>query len=439
MDLRVNSINNQNNYSKKQRQTITNTVSFRAISINPNELSKGKTSNFIKQGISKIKEIFHNGVSEKITNLDENYENLNQEMLLRKKIADELPWWRNSEKALRKLNKSEAEQKNELLSEKTKAVQAQVERAETVKKISDEIEKTVKQNDKNKALIKRRQRQDFNDYKGNLAKTNGFSKIAGYNSEKEILNKYFISEIKKEQNGEQANVPNSVLFFGPTGNGKTTFAKAFAKETGCKLIPIRMHGDKAQRKDIEQQFITELHKKAEKSEENFQKTGTRSILFIDEFTKVADKDSTILPELTDFLSNCSDKYHCTLFAASNHPLNIALPMEGEKAVFPYVVSIDPPNIENKTEVMKFYLKGRMPEGTDYEKLAEYADKKEQEKQSIFNIAQLKEDICWEGLDKKITTDEVLNNIDNTEPNIGKQALNKFSDEMDKLLKHEVKE
>ena len=62
MDLRVNSINNQNNYSKKQRQTITNAVSFRAISINPNELSKGKTSNFIKQGISKIKEIFQKNI-----------------------------------------------------------------------------------------------------------------------------------------------------------------------------------------------------------------------------------------------------------------------------------------------------------------------------------------------------------------------------------------
>lgn len=326
-----------------------------------------------------------------------------------------------------------------MLSEKTKAVQAQTERAEAIQKISDEVEKTVEQNDKNKALIKRRQRQDFNDYKGNLAKTNGFSKIAGYNSEKELLNKYFISEIKKEQNGEQANVPNSVLFFGPTGNGKTTFAKAFAKETGCKLIPIRAKVSTGSDAETDKIFMTELHNKAEKSEENFQKTGTRSILFIDEFTKVADKDSTILPELTDFLSNCSDKYHCTLFAASNHPLNIALPMEGEKAVFPYVVSIDPPNIENKTEVMKFYLKGRMPEGTDYKKLAEYADKKEQEKQSVFNIAQLKEDICWEGLDKKITTDEVLNNIDNTEPNIDKQALNKFSDEMDKLLKHEVKE
>lgn len=439
MDLRVNGINNQNNYNKKQRQTIQNAVSFRAISINPNELSKGKTSNFIKQGISKIKEIFHNGVSEKITNLDENYENFTQEMSFRKKMANKLPWWRNSEKALRKLNKAEAEQKKELLSKKTEAVQAQVERAETVQKISDEIEKTVEQNDTDKALIKRRQRQDFNDYKGNLSKTNGFSKIAGYNSEKELLNKYFISEIKKEQNGEQANVPNSVLFFGPTGNGKTTFAKAFAKETGCKLIPIRAKVFAGSDAETDKIFMTELHNKAEKSEENFQKTGTRSILFMDEFTKVSDKDSTILPELTDFLSNCSDKYHCTLFAASNHPLNIALPMEGENAVFPYVVSIDPPNIENKTEVMKFYLKGRMPEGTDYKKLAEYADKKEQEKQSVFNIAQLKEDICWEGIDKKISTDEVIKNIDNTEPNIDKQALNKFSDEMDKLLKHEVKE
>lgn len=439
MDLRVNGINNQNNYNKKQRQTIQNAVSFRAISINPNELSKGKTSNFIKQGISKIKEIFHNGVSEKITNLDENYENLTQEMSFRKKLTNKLPWWRNSEKALRKLNKSEAEQKKELLSEKTEAVQAQVERAETVQKISDEIEKTVQLNDINKALTRRIRRQELNDYKGNLAKTNGFSKIAGYNSEKELLNKYFISEIKKEQNGEQANVPNSVLFFGPSGNGKTTFAKAFATETGCKLIPIRAKVSAYSDAETDKIFITELHKKAEKSEENYQKTGVRSILFMDEFTKVADKDSTILPELTDFLSNCSDKYHCTLFAASNHPLNIALPMEGEKAVFPYVVSIDPPNIENKTEVMKFYLKGRMPEGTDYKKLAEYADKKEQEKQSVFNIAQLKENICLEGIDKKISTDEVKKNIDNTEPNIDKQALNKFSDEMDKLLKHEVKE
>lgn len=288
-------------------------------------------------------------------------------------------------------------------------------------------------------MTRRIRRQELNDYKGNLAKTNGFSKIAGYNSEKELLNKYFISEIKKEQNGVQANVPNSVLFFGPTGNGKTTFAKAFAKETGCKLIPIRAKVSTGSDAETDKIFMTELHNKAEKSEENFQKTGTRSILFIDEFTKVADKDSTILPELTDFLSNCSDKYHCTLFAASNHPLNIALPMEGEKAVFPYVVSIDPPNIENKTEVMKFYLKGRMPEGTDYKKLAEYADKKEQEKQSVFNIAQLKENICLEGIDKKISADEVIKNIDNTEPNIDKQALNKFSDEMDKLLKHEVKE
>ena len=47
--------------------------------------------------------------------------------------------------------------------------------------------------------------------------------------------------LAKEKNGEEANIPSSILFFGPKGNGKTTFALAFAEEIGCER-PVSVKG-----------------------------------------------------------------------------------------------------------------------------------------------------------------------------------------------------
>ena len=262
----------------------------------------------------------------------------------------------------------------------------------------------------------------------------GFQKIAGYDKEKNILDKYFISEIQKEQAGEKANVPNSVLFFGPTGNGKTTFARAFAAETGCNLVPFNMHTTSLDKSN--KIFINKIQKIAERSESDFQKTGNRTIIFIDEISKACDNKSPMLNELRDFLSNCSERYHCTVFATTNHPLTIAFPLTGEDSLFPYIVSMDPPNLQNKIDVLKYYLKERESDSLDYNKLANLLEEKEKTTGQRYNISQIKE-ICLSIPDNEFSEQSIIDYINNTKPTIDKKAMDKYLNEMNTLMTNEV--
>ncbi len=126
---------------------------------------------------------------------------------------------------------------------------------------------------------------------------------------KDILYKYFISEIAKEEAGLEANIPNAIMFFGPKGNGKTTFANAFAQEIGCEN-PICVVGIGINTAGICKSLYKNLNKAAKKANEEYEKTGKIQVIFIDEFDLVADEKSTILPELEEFMRTCYEKYHC---------------------------------------------------------------------------------------------------------------------------------
>lgn len=259
----------------------------------------------------------------------------------------------------------EAEQKLAVIKEQNTILARIENESKKTEQIKNEYSQNSNIDDNNEAKLRHRLRigDALEILRAKLSgNSKGFQKIAGYDKEKNILDKYFISEIQKEQAGEKANVPNSVLFFGPTGNGKTTFARAFAAETGCNLVPFNMHTTSLDKSN--KIFINKIQKIAERSESDFQKTGNRTIIFIDEISKACDNKSPMLNELRDFLSNCSERYHCTVFATTNHPLTIAFPLTGEDSLFPYIVSMDPPNLQNKIDVLKYYLKERESDSLD---------------------------------------------------------------------------
>ncbi len=251
----------------------------------------------------------------------------------------------------------------------------------------------------------------------------GFDSIAGYDNEKNILNFHVISAIRREQAGEKINVPGSILFFGPQGNGKSSFAEAFAYESGARVekFPVR------NRKNCDELFFNRLIQKAKESENYFQTSGDRqrTILIIDEIDTITGKNSTINKKLAEFLETCSDKYHCTVFATTNYPERIKLNLKYDSGLFPVRVGIDPPSVDYKAKVLKFYGDDVIKEPVDYTAIAQKIEEREKELESVYSNARLKR-IALSSKNEK----DIMENIEKLQPDISKSALlnyNKISE------------
>ena len=414
--MQINSFNNQN--------------TFKAISINPRIIgeTEPKIKELAEKSINQINQAIKEGALKDAVSLSTQLNDITVEMNIRRKIEGEKPWYKA--KHYNKIDKMEAEQKQAAIRKQAAIIAAAEKEYEGSGEIQNKYSQNVTTTNKKEAktIFHYKFSNTLEALRAKLSNnTKGFQRIAGYSNEKNILDKYFISEIKKEQAGEKANVPNCVLFFGPTGNGKTTFARAFAAETGCKLELGRSSKD----------FIEMLETKMQKSQELFQKKNIRTVLFIDEFDKEAQNNPAVILKLKEILPICSKKYNCTIFATTNDPLNIELQLSGKDGLFPYIVSIDPPNLQNKIDVLEYYLKERKNKNIDYNKLANLLEEKEKATGQRYNIAQIKE-ICLSIQDNELSEQQIINTINKTEPTIDKKAMSKYQNEMNTLITNEVK-
>lgn len=322
----------------------------------------------------------------------------------------------------------EAEQKQAIIKEQNAILAKIRDENHKTEQIKNEYSQNSNIDDNNEAKLRHRLRigDALEILRAKLSgNSKGFQRIAGYSKEKNILDKYFISEIRKEQAGEKADVPNSVLFFGPTGNGKTTFARAFAAETGCMLEKGRSSN-----------FVKMLEHKMQQSRNLFQKKGVRTILFIDELDREAKNNPAVISKLKEILPICSKEYHCTVFATTNDPFDIELPLTGKDNLFPYIVSMDPPNLQNKVDILKYYLKERQSNNLDYNKIANLLEDNEKTTGQRYNITQIKE-ICLNIPDNEFSEQSIINSINGTKPTINKEAIDKYLNEMNTLMTNEV--
>ena len=154
----------------------------------------------------------------------------------------------------------------------------------------------------------------------NMSKNKGFNRIVGYDNVKDMLTSEFIIKIMaKARTSQKTDVPNAFLFFGPTGCGKTTFAHALAEQTLSFVDSVDLANLS------EEEAMCTILDKAKIAHQNYINSGDekkRTILIINEFDSIANKYSPVVNELVDFIQNCADKYKCTLFLTSNHPLDI---------------------------------------------------------------------------------------------------------------------
>lgn len=214
-------------------------------------------------------------------------------------------------------------------------------------------------------------------------KGEGFSKVAGYDYEKQVLNDVFISKVRDEQSGKSPDIFGSILFFGPYGNGKTYMSKNIAAETGCNLVQIKTRSGETRY----ERFMNELKKQAEESESRFKQTGQRTVIFVDEIDKVIGKNSPIGKKFEEFIKTCSKKYHCSVFASTNSPSILSVDMNNPE-IFPIRMSIDIPDDENMEKILEHYLKAAQNEPLDYSEITKELREIENSTGSRLNNSQI---------------------------------------------------
>ncbi len=312
---------------------------------------------------------------------------------------------------------------------------------EEVEKMKEELRKEYEEKYREKTEGAKRSQFVYEMYE-KMHKTNsqkGFGSVAGYQKEKDVLLTHIGNSIIAERSGQPADVPNGILFYGPKGNGKSLFAKAFAEQLDCHHTKIELDIDEATN-------WKNLKAAAQKAQENFEKDGKRTIIRIEEFNDFAPKDSKIVSVLKSFMDDVSQKYHATIFATTNFPEKIddILLRSGR---FNVKVALAPADKKNVIEILKYYGKDFADESVNFEELAEEIVKVQPE--AAFSNAKIKaiirglvegqvgpentnnsfvfEDFVKKGC--KISQREIMENIKKMGADISKVALDKFLEQI----------
>ncbi len=420
-------ININNNYNKTFNYSPKATVSFSSIKVK-NEADTKKDESMptsqrrtiidnlkFKFGIYKEQDelLKNKNIKEEIKKIDRNKAPITTANNGKKEFEEQMGLLKEYEASL---------VKREVIAEKM---------VSDAEKMPEEISKLDKKEDLKRLNMKTELQNKYIDRSRKI----GMSKVAGYEDEQATLFEVFIDKVKAEKKGEDVKVPGSIMFFGPSCNGKTYITKAVAQEADCGDVVEIITNSKSQA--AQEKAMTKILDKAQKAEEKFKKDKTRTIIFIDEITNLASKNSKILPELGDFLSNCSEKYHCTVFAATNYPLMTGFDI-GSNEIFPIVFAIDPPDRYNASKMFEYYLNGITEGEVNNEQLAEELINKGKENNGRYNNKQIKQicDNTHEIKGNNLSQEDISEYIKSLTilPGINSEAMKKFQEEYDAYIK-----
>lgn len=273
----------------------------------------------------------------------------------------------------------------------------------------------------------------------------GWNKMAGFESVKKQLEEYFINNLALQKGGHNPPFPNSILFYGPKGTGKTRFAEAFAEQSKCNFVPIDMMQD-------DEDILDELKAAGKKAKKLYEASGdkkTRTIILLDEIDSIAKLsesekkemkkegsgfyDETNAGMLKKFLSNCAEKYKCTVFMTTNYPLNIDSDLLSDENTIPYQVYLAAPEKEDAASIFDYHLRGLTNQEINLDELASeiMSVRPNNQAYSAGKIAKIVEDCSSEAQNtgQRITQMDLINKIRELGPDHDSDTINRFLNEV----------
>ena len=208
-----------------------------------------------------------------------------------------------------------------------------------------------------------------------------------------------------------------------------------AEATNSNIVKI--HSSSASNSQIEK-TMQKIISVAEKAEEKFKEDRTRTIIFVDEVDKIISKGSPIIDEFSSFIETCSEKYHCSVFAATNNPLNLGVNYENPD-IFPVKMSIDFPDEKSTKALLEFYLKDRAAQDVNIEKIMALMKERENETNAKYTNGQIRNlafGIVAIEEGKMITQADIEERIKMISPEMSAASVAKFDNDYKQMIERE---
>ena len=301
--------------------------------------------------------------------------------------------------------------------EKTKA-KLEEEKIRSVLLNSSMTSKQIKELDKELDIIISQTKENM---LGKTRANHALSRIAGYDAIKTLLNTIYLSPVK---NKDENSVPSLLLFYGPSGVGKTVLGSALAEDAGTRFK------NKTLGMYDEARIIDWIKDKLIEGEEIYKTSKRFSIIQLNEFDDFFNKNEKLLEDFLELIDNCAKKYHTTIFLTTNNPLLI------NSQILKKVDLTIPIGVASKNDIkdiVKYYINDREIEEYNLDEITNEFDRVKPD--YMYSNAQI-ENIIDKRLPKtKCSQKDIINIIHSVKPCISKEINEKFENEQ-KFLKKE---